>query len=267
MKWLHLNPRMSARKVLKPVLQEWRYFLLALGFFTRIPVPQVQNFQEADLNHAAKYFPLIGIIVGAISALVFFIANKIFPQNIAVILSMMASIYVTGAFHEDGLTDAIDGLGGGWHKEQILTIMQDSRIGSYGAVAIILALLLKFTTLSQLPAGLISGALIAGHSISRLCAVLVMATQAYVKSSGKAKPLATKLSSTGLCLATVLGLLPLCWHPAYFLWALLPVTMVWTWFSLKLKKRIGGYTGDCLGAMQQLTEITFYLGVLACISI
>lgn len=246
---------------------EWRYFLLALGFFTRIPAPTVKNFQENDLNPATKYFPLIGIIVGLIAALVFLITVKIFPQNIAVIFSMLTSIYITGAFHEDGLTDTIDGLGGGWHKEQTLAIMQDSRIGSYGTIAIILALLLKLTSLSQLPIELIPCVLVAAHSLSRLCAVLVMTTQAYVKSSGKTKPLATKLSSVDLFIATILGLLPLYCLPLHVLGSLLPVTLVWAWFSLKLKSRLGGYTGDCLGAMQQFTEITFYLGALACISI
>lgn len=253
--------------MLKLMAKEWRNFILAIGFFTRIPVPSVENFHESDLNHAAKYFPLVGLLIGAIAALVYLAANKIFTQDIAIIFSMIASIYVTGAFHEDGLTDAIDGLGGGWEKEQVLTIMQDSRIGSYGAVAIILALLLKFTSLSHITPMLMPAVLLAGHSVSRLCAVLVMATQPYVKPSGKAKPLATQLSKPSLLVAIVFGLLPLILlHPSYY-FALLPVAFVWAWFSLILNKRLGGYTGDCLGATQQLTEIAFYLGILACISI
>jgi adenosylcobinamide-GDP ribazoletransferase len=253
--------------MLKLFLREWRIFLLALGFFTRIPVPNVADFQETDLNYSAKYFPLVGIIVGTIAALVFLVTKEIYTQDIAVIFSMLASIYVTGAFHEDGLTDATDGLGGGLNKERVLTIMQDSHIGSYGAVAIILALLLKFITLNHLPAALVPCGLIAAHSVSRLCAVLVMATQNYIKPGGKAKPLASKLSSTSFLIATLFGLLPLCLLASRFYWTLLPVAFVWVWFSLKLNTRIGGYTGDCLGAMQQLTEIAFYLGILACASI
>lgn len=246
--------------------QEWRGLLLAIGFFTRIPVPALPDFQEQELNLAAKYFPLVGIMVGAFAALVYMLAHKVMPQDIAVLLSMVASLWLTGAFHEDGLTDAIDGLGGGWEKEQILQIMQDSRIGSYGAVSIIMALLLKFTALTHFSSALVPVLLIAGHSLSRFCAVMVMATQRYVKYSGKSKPLATDLPLIHLGVAALFGLLPLLWLPPSWYWGLVPVAVVWAWFSLLLKKRIGGYTGDCLGAMQQLTEIAFYLGVLACIA-
>jgi len=243
--------------------KEWRLFSLAVGFFTRIPVPSVPDFQESDLNHSAKYFPLIGVLVGGFAALVYWLGLKVFPVEIAVILSMLATIYMTGCFHEDGLADAVDGLGGGWEKEQVLTIMQDSRIGSYGAVALIVALLTKFEALSHIAAIQMLLVLIAGHALSRYAAMLVIYTQSYVRSAGKSKPLATKLSVGELVLATGFGLAPLLLLHAQLLWALLPVVLVWCWFSYTLKRRIGGYTGDCLGAMQQLTEIAFYLGILA----
>ncbi|WP_323802059.1 adenosylcobinamide-GDP ribazoletransferase [Nitrosomonas sp.] len=247
--------------------QEWRSLLLAIGFFTRIPVPALPDFQEQELNLAAKYFPLVGIIVGAFAAIVYMLAGKVLPQDIAVLLSMVATLWLTGAFHEDGLTDAIDGLGGGWEKEHVLQIMQDSRIGSYGAVSIVMALLLKFTALTHFTPALIPVLLIAGHSLSRFCAVMVMATQCYVKYSGKSKPIATRISPVHLGVAALFGLLPLLWLPSSWYWGMVPVMIVWVWFSLILNKRIGGYTGDCLGAMQQLTEIAFYLGVLACFAI
>lgn len=251
------------RSVLK---QEWRSLLLAIGFFTRIPVPALPDYQEQELNLAGKYFPLVGIIVGAFAAIVYMLANNVLPQDIAVLLSMVATLWLTGAFHEDGLTDAIDGLGGGWEKEQVLQIMQDSRIGSYGAVSIFMVLLLKFTALTHFPSALIPLLLIAGHSLSRFCAVLVMATQRYVKYSGKSKPIATSMPLAHLGIAALFGLLPLLWLPPSWYWGMAAVAVVWVWFSLILNKRIGGYTGDCLGAMQQLTEIAFYLGVLACIA-
>ncbi len=96
--------------------KEWRYFLLALGFFTRIPVPNFADFQESDLNHSAKYFPLIGIIVGLVGAGIFALSAQFLSQNIAVLISMASTIYLTGAFHEDGLADSADGLGCGWDK-------------------------------------------------------------------------------------------------------------------------------------------------------
>src|SRR5450830_224388 len=246
------------------MIKEWRLLLLAIGFFTRIPVPAHPNFKETDLNASVKYFPLIGWLVGGFGALIYWLALHVFPIEIAVLLSMIATIYMTGSFHEDGLTDAVDGLGGGWEKEQVLTIMQDSRIGTYGAVALILALLLKFETLIHLPIWMLPCVMIAAHSISRLAAVFVIATQAYVRTNGKSKPLATRLNTLELCIAIAFGLLPLLllsWQAA--VGGVFAVFIIWSWFSLKLKKRLGGYTGDCLGAMQQLTEIAFYLAVLS----
>jgi adenosylcobinamide-GDP ribazoletransferase len=243
--------------------QEWRYLLLAVGFFSRIPVPVVADFQETELNRAAKYFPLVGILIGSIAAFDYWLAAKFFPTDIAVIISMISSIYITGCFHEDGLADSIDGLGGGWSKEQVLLIMQDSRIGSYGATALVLILLTKFLSLSHITPDLVPWILLIGHSLSRYAAILVMMTQSYVRSEGKAKPLATQLHTDELILASVFGLLPLILVPVHLLWALLPVLLMWLFFSAKLKNHIGGYTGDGLGAMRQLTEVTFYLGILA----
>jgi|SRR5450830_28346 len=242
--------------------KQWRYFLTAVSFFTRIPI-HFNHFDEADLNKSTRFFPLVGILVGAVGALVFWLCDILLPLEIAVLLSMVATILLTGAFHEDGLADALDGLGGGWSKEQVLTIMADSRIGSYGAVGLLLALLTKYQALSYQVAAFIPASIIAGHALSRLCAVLVMFTQSYVKSEGKSKPLATQLSVSELIIATFFGLLPLAFLEVKYLAALLPVAIVWLWFSAKIKTRIGGYTGDCLGAMQQLTEVAFYVGLLA----
>lgn len=263
--------------MLSILCKEWRYFLLAVGFFTRIPVPSFANFEEQELNHSAKYFPLVGIIVGMAGALVFVLTARIFPIGIAVLLSMVATIYVTGAFHEDGLADSIDGIGAGLDRERILTIMQDSRLGTYGALALFLALFAKFQLLSALPVHSVAYVLIAAHALSRLCAVYVMATLGYVKASGKAKPLASKVQLKDLVVATVFGLLPLVLLYWYLLsdvidvcdvlifslsW-LVSVGFIWVWWRNKIKHWLGGYTGDCLGAMQQMTELAFYLGVLA----
>lgn len=244
------------------LINQWRYFLTAIMFFTRIPIT-LKNFDEADLNKATRFFPLVGILVGAIGALVFWLSDILLPLEIAVLISMVATILLTGAFHEDGLADAIDGLGGGWNKQQVLTIMVDSRIGSYGSIGLVLGLLIKYQALSYQTATLIPISIVAGHALSRWCAVLVMHTQSYVKTEGKTKPLATELHLTELIVATIFGLLPLAFLETRYLVALVPVAMVWLWFSVKIKSRIGGYTGDCLGAMQQLTEITFYVGLLA----
>lgn len=255
---------------------EWQYFLLALGFFTRIPVPAFTNFQESDLNYSAKYFPLVGIIVGLVGAASFFVSAQFLPQTIAILISMVSTIYLTGAFHEDGLADSADGLGGGWNREKILLIMTDSRLGTYGAAALFLSLFAKFQLLNALDGPFIPTILIAGHAISRLAAVWVMATLAYAKPEGKAKPLATHISLPALSLANVIGLLPyfgivalliVSKHPAvlvinFVMMTFIPIVMVGFWWRHKIKRWLGGYTGDTLGAMQQLTELAFYFGLV-----
>ncbi len=257
--------------------KEWQYFLLALGFFTRIPVPNFADFHESDLNHSAKYFPLVGIIVGLVGAASFFLGAQFFPQTIAVLISMASTIYLTGAFHEDGLADSADGLGGGWDKERILTIMQDSRLGTYGAVALFLMLFAKYQTLNAMHGILIPATLVCAHALSRLSAVWIMHTLSYVKLDGKAKPLATEIKGIDFVLAHLFGLLPVISLLAFMvtdhftprlitellLMTLIPMLLSWLWWRHKIRKWLGGYTGDTLGAMQQITELAFYLGMLA----
>jgi len=275
MKWRALKALAFLKKV--NMRKEWRNFLLAIGFFTRIPVPSFADFQESELNNSAKYFPLVGIIVGLVGAVFFYLATFVFPHALAVLVSMASTIYLTGAFHEDGLADSADGFGGGWQREQILTIMQDSRLGTYGAVALFFMLFAKFQTINLLHATFIPLLLITGHALSRLSAVWVMATASYVKSTGKAKPLATQIGVGHLLLANVFGLLPFFVivgllaqsHHAplviikFAFMTLLPVFAGWFWWRAKLLKNIGGYTGDGLGATQQITELAFYMGALA----
>jgi len=257
--------------------KERRYFLLAVGFFTRIPVPAFPDFHTDDLNLSAKYFPLVGLFVGMIAAGAFTLANKFLPGSLAILLSMAMTIYITGAFHEDGLADSADGLGGGWDRERILTIMQDSRLGTYGAIALFLMLFAKFQVLNELPTYFLPFILVIGHTFSRLCALYVMADLSYVRVDGKAKPLATKLSIGDLVFATLFGILPIPLIYLYFSpfifnlkdWLVLggyclsPVALAWFWWRNKIKHWLGGYTGDCLGAMQQITELALYFGLLA----
>ncbi len=246
--------------------RELEYFFGAIRFFTRLPVPGWVGHSAEALNQSARYFPAVGLLVGGIGALIYLGAALIWPQPVAVLLSMAATIYATGAFHEDGLADTVDGLGGGWEKLRILEIMKDSRVGSYGVVAMVLALLGKFTLLNGLDAALIPFALLAGHAFSRLCSTLLLATMDYVREDllAKSKPLATRLSTGALLVALgsvipVLFLLPI----ANVLSACCLAAISTFWLALKFRRWLGGYTGDCLGATQQVSEIFFYLGLLA----
>jgi adenosylcobinamide-GDP ribazoletransferase len=246
--------------------RELDYFLGAVRFFTRLPVPGWVGHSAEALNHSARYFPAVGLLVGGIGALVYVAALQFWPQPVAVLLSMAATIYVTGAFHEDGLADAVDGLGGGWDKLRILEIMKDSRVGSFGVVALWLGLTGKFALLAALDPALVPWALLAGHALSRFCSTVLLATMDYVREDlqSRAKPLATRLSPPAFAVAAAFaaaGLLPL--SPDKALAGCLLAALATFCLAVKFRRWLGGYTGDCLGAVQQVAEIAFYLGLLA----
>ena len=252
------------------IRRELEYFFGAIRFFTRLPVPGWVGHSVEALNHSARYFPAVGLLVGGIGALVYLGAALLWPQPVAVLLSMAATIYATGAFHEDGLSDTADGLGGGWEKARILEIMKDSRVGSYGVVALGLALLGKFVLLSSMEPALVPFALLAGHAISRFCATVLLAIMDYVRDDqlSKAKPLATRLSGGAMLLALSFVIAPLAALPLFK--ALVGVTLAalaTLWLARKFQRWLGGYTGDCLGATQQLAEIAFYLGLVTNMSV
>jgi adenosylcobinamide-GDP ribazoletransferase len=248
------------------IRRELEYFFGAVRFFTRLPVPAWVGHSAEALNRSARYFPAVGLLVGGIGALTYLAALQLWPQPVAVLLSMAATIYATGAFHEDGLADAVDGLGGGWDKLRILEIMKDSRVGSYGVVAMVLALLGKFVLLAALDPALVPLALLAGHALSRFCSTLLLTTMDYVREDllAKAKPLATRLTGGELFVGLLCTLAALALLPAENASAGAALAGLATlWLAGKFKRWLGGYTGDCLGAVQQVSEIAFYLGLLA----
>jgi adenosylcobinamide-GDP ribazoletransferase len=114
---------------------QWRVFLAAVQYFTRLPVPASVGHSQQLLDDAARYFPAVGTLVGVASAATFFVGSLLLPPTVAALLAVGVAVWITGAFHEDGLADAIDGIGGGYERQRILEIMRDSRIGTYGAVA------------------------------------------------------------------------------------------------------------------------------------
>lgn len=257
------------------MLQELRLFLTAIQFFTRLPVPVWVGHSADQLNQAARYFPMVGILVGAISGISLWLFAQVLPLSLAIALAMTASILITGAFHEDGLSDFVDGLGGGYTIEKSLAIMKDSRVGAYGVIALVLVLLLKFQALLELFHAhsllLVVAAMISAQSFSRLMATSIMLTQRYIRDddSARAKPAAQQISPLSFSIALLTGIaslailfaagaqiFSLC--SAVFVTLLMRIYLAW-----RLQKHLGGYTGDCLGAVQQLTEVAFYLGLLA----
>jgi adenosylcobinamide-GDP ribazoletransferase len=245
-------------------------FFIALGYFTRISVPGWVAWAPERLAHAAPFLPLVGWVVGGAGAASLLLLSQVLPASVAVILSMAVTIRLTGAFHEDGFADSCDGLGGGWEKAQILAIMKDSRIGSYGAIGIVLMLLAKAAALIEL--ALVSpttaaAALFVAHALSRLAAVGVLHALPYARSddSSKAGAVAQRLSRAELAMAGAFGLLPsaLLLSPLQGPAALALTALVTLWLARLFLRRLGGHTGDLLGAVQQATELACYVGILA----
>ncbi|SDY58760.1 adenosylcobinamide-GDP ribazoletransferase [Hymenobacter psychrophilus] len=244
-----------------------RLLLLAVQFYTRLPIPAWVGYSDELLNKATIYFPVIGWLVGGVAAAVYAGGRLLFHQNdVALVLSLGAGILLTGAFHEDGFADTCDGFGGGWTKLRILEIMKDSRLGTYGVVGLLLLLALKLAALRGLsPAG-VSIALLVAHPLSRATALTCIFSHQYARENedSKAKPVAKKISRMELAAGLLLGALPLLVYagwagsPAALL-VLVPVFAVKTYLARYFQRWINGYTGDCLGAIQQATEVTVYL--------
>jgi adenosylcobinamide-GDP ribazoletransferase len=248
------------------IYREIRIFFTALMFFTRIPCPKWTDHSATYLTKSPRYFSLVGIIVGGISALVYYLAAFVFPHPLALLLSIIAGIYATGAFHEDGLADVCDGFGGGWKKETILRIMKDSCVGTYGVIGLLAVLALKWYALSSINPYLIPLILVAGHALSRFAATSLLYTLDYVRDDdqSKARPAAQRISGRSLFLSAIFGLAPLFFFNNYYIFIVLIPVFIMRWYLARFfVKWIGGQTGDCLGATQQFCEVVFYLAFVA----
>lgn len=241
----------------------------ALGYFTRLPVPAWAAWSPERLAACVRYFPLVGWAVGGAAAAGYALFALLLPKTVAVILALALAVRLTGALHEDGWMDACDGLGGGWDKAQVLAIMKDSRIGGYGAAGIALLLLAKAAALVEIAAAgsaAVATALLAAHPLSRLAATLILHRLPYARAddSSKARPLAQPLDGPGLAIATACGLAPLMLlTPLQAALALAAGIAVTAAAARLFLRRLGGYTGDLLGATQQAAELATYLAILA----
>ena len=244
------------------IRKEIQVFFTALMFYTRIPCPKWVNHDAEYLNKATRYFPLIGWIVGGACAIVFYGASLYLSKEISLILSFVSGILITGAFHEDGFADVCDGFGGGWTKERILDIMKDSRVGAYGVIGLISIFLFKFYLLLSIDSRLIPLVIFSAHAYSRFCAASFILTHNYVRENedSKAKPVAKSLSISNFIIALLFGITVLLVFKSLTIFILLiPVYTIKLLLGRYYKKWIGGYTGDCLGATQQVCEVGFYL--------
>lgn len=252
------------------IKNEWVYFWTSLMFFTRIPVPFKLPYNAEIMEQSQKYYAWVGLFVGTLNALLFILFSWLLPLSISILLTMIASILLTGAFHEDGFTDVCDGFGGGYGKEKIMTIMKDSRIGAYGTIGIVLLLLLKFYTLLEL--SFISNkkflifSFIYAHALSRYISGTTIYTHKYVTDIdvSKSKPLASKaLPYSTLLVGLFAVLVPFFVFKEVIFLLCIPVAyLAKVYLSNYFKRQIGGFTGDCLGTIQQVCEVIIYLTLL-----
>jgi len=253
-------------------------FLAATQFLTRLPTPALKGFDSSWLPQAAVYFPLVGVLIGAINVAVWWLAGHRLPPTVSVGLMMAASLLLTGAMHEDGFADTCDGFGGGTTRDRVLAIMKDSRIGAYGAIGVVMMLGLKWAALVAIPAAAFPVLVIGAHMISRWCAGGLIWRLRYVRTDAQAKttPFAGRLSTRDWLLSGALGACALALVALVEVFAsgelavlralasgaaAAAVTAVMA--AAYFRRRIGGYTGDCLGAVQQMTELAFLLAGLA----
>ncbi|MDR0990745.1 MAG: adenosylcobinamide-GDP ribazoletransferase [Propionibacteriaceae bacterium] len=247
-------------------LTEVRLFLTAVMFYTRLPCPGWVGYSDDQLNRSTRYFPAIGWLVGLVVATVIGLAQLVLPLTVAVILGLAAGLLLTGAFHEDGLADVCDGFGGGLSVERRLALMKDSRVGVFAVLGLIVLFSLKITALTALIGGSFwagLAGLVMAQVVSRWSVVTIIFSGTYARAdlTSKIRPIGRRISRSGLVVAS-LWLLPFValawWHP----WWLTAVGLAFLvrlglagWFN----RRLGGYTGDCLGAAQQIIETVIIL--------
>ena len=257
---------MRGRAALGRIAHEGRLLLCAVQFLTRLPTPSLTGFEPAWTTRAARWFPLVGQGVGLACAGVFVGAAQVWPQPLPALLAVAAGVLLTGGFHEDGLADTADGLGGGTTRAARLAIMKDSRLGSYGALALGLVTAGRVAALAALTPGAGALALVAAHGAGRGFAVAVMAALPYAgdPAAAKLKPEPGGVRRGEAAFALAWGCAPiflLGWAHAAL--AVVLATAATLLLARAARRGIGGRTGDVLGAVEQAAELAVLFAAAA----
>jgi adenosylcobinamide-GDP ribazoletransferase len=242
-----------------------RCLLAAFIFFTRLPFWRLGSVPSDSFKRIIPYWPLVGWLTAGCSAGVWIAASLVLPTGIALLLSMVARLLLTGCLHEDGLADFLDGFGGGTTRERILSIMKDSHIGTYGVIGLALYFLLYYQVLGNLPPTLAAAAILAGDPFSKGVSAMLVNRLPYARNAETSKGGAvySRMSVRDWIVCLLFAVLPLfLWlRPVYLLAAVFPV-ITWFFLTFLMSKKIQGYTGDCCGATFLLCELSFHSGVL-----
>ena len=252
------------------IREEFGKTIKALQFFTRIPLPSRLSSMadhSTGLEKSAAHFPIAGLVIGLLLAALFLVLSWLLPPVLASGLTIAAGMVISGALHEDGLADCADGLGGSSKPERALEIMKDSRIGAFGASALIFSIGLRWAALASMPITAGAVALIISHGAARGAIAIALATSSYARASGTGSLVAPGISFVELAVTAVIcGLLGLAFGGFSGLVAVGIGWLAALVFLLWFEHRIGGYTGDCLGGMEQVAEIAILAALLASIA-
>ncbi|MCT4613813.1 MAG: adenosylcobinamide-GDP ribazoletransferase [Marinifilaceae bacterium] len=247
--------------MIKKIHDELVCFAVSVMFYSRIPMPRIKNYKDDYARNSIRYFPLVGYIVSLISVFVFYLCNLVFSIELALLFSMISMILTTGAFHEDSFADFCDAFGGGYTKEKILDIMKDSTNGTYGTVGLIALLSCKFLLLREIGQDLIF-VIIVGNVLPRINSVFLSKSLTYVskKETAKSTAIVKTIGVDSVVIASLIAYSSLLLIDYKYIIPIL-VTQFISFFLFQsyVKKKIGGYTGDVLGALFQISELMFYL--------
>jgi adenosylcobinamide-GDP ribazoletransferase len=232
----------------------------AFQFLTRLPLSRLPYDADA-LSRSAKYFPLVGLLIGVLGSVIYLWLGRHLPATIAALFTLVFFVLATGGLHEDGLADVADAFGGGWNREQILAILKDSRIGTFGTLALLVSVGLRVLLLANLPLNRFAAYVISGHVLCRWTALpLGYALASARESSGQGARIARQISIGSLAIGSVLTVIIVAYSLRWAMWSPIVSTLLVTVASgLYYWRRIGGVTGDCFGATNQLAEIAVYL--------
>lgn len=251
----------------RAIYYEIQALLLAVSFLTRLPISQWLEYNEISAQKTYRYIPLVGLFIGALLALIFNFAASLFSIDIAIVLSLLFGFFLTGGLHEDGLADAADGLFGGASRAKTLSIMKDSSIGVYGVLALISTILLKVLLLAGMNVLDVTLSLVLAHGLSRWFMVSYFMDMEDARSSASESPVHRKTQSVvskasfgGLLIAFVPIFPLLAFYSLPRLLALMLVLIMFRFiYGRYLRYKLGGFSGDCLGASQQVFEVLIYV--------
>lgn len=242
----------------------------AFVFFTRLPFWRLKAFNVPAeyFKQVINYWPVVGWLTAGIMAAVLWGAAQILPFSLAIILAIVSRLLITGALHEDGLADFFDGVGGGTTRERILEIMKDSHIGTYGVISLIIYFVMLFFCIESIGIQLACLVLLAGDPFCKFIASQITLFLPYARTveTSKSKMIYKKMSFKTFIVTFIFGCLPIVFlldTRRLWLAVLLPIIIFFILIFI-MKKKIGGYTGDCCGAVFLICELVFYLGVVIC---